>query len=185
MIPLMISYSDSTKQVQELIHSCQRWGMDVDAEEGNHCKPFFILNKLQKHKRSVLWVSPRASFLQFSDFKEFADCDFSLRVNEFLPEGHPARLVDNVLFVQYNTPAVTFIEKWCQSCEQQEESSLLQSLLSSQQDLRFMPMPLKYCKMHDSDDLFIAQQEVVIEFSSSIQPLKQLMHALRQHHCCR
>ncbi len=174
MTPLVISsYSLS------LSASCKEFGIEADIEEHSTSaiKPLFILNKLEQHKRSVLWVDADAVFLQNSDFKEFDECDFAVRVNEFLPEGHASRIVPNAVFVQYNAAAIALMEKWCL------QKALGDSLIKNK-DLRFLPMPLKYSKMFDYDDLFISDREIVIEHVRTPSSNKKKFHELCQNHCC-
>ncbi len=174
MVPLVIStYSLS------LSASCKEFGIEADFEEHSTSaiQPLFILNKLKQHKRAVLWVNPDAGFLQHSDFNEFESCDFAVRVNEFLPEGHASRIVPNAVFVQYNAAAITLMEEWCLQ-------KTLGGALIKNKDLCFLPMPLKYSKMFDYDDLFISDREIVIEHSHASRHNKKKFHELCQNHCC-
>jgi hypothetical protein len=104
-LPLVISYytkdTPYEQEVQRLISSCQTFSIEAQIEPRpslgsweKNCaqKASFILQKLREVKRPVLWVDADAVFLRAPDFREFDDCDFSVRINEFLPKDHESRI---------------------------------------------------------------------------------------------
>lgn len=205
MAPLVISFytlqTPYEEEVKKLIDSCQKYKIEADivgvASRGSwekNCafKPFFILEKMKEWKRPLFWVDADAIFLHEPDFTEFTPFDFSVRVNEFLPSTHPSRIISNAIFVQ--NKGIEIIEKWCQKAEQELNSHERKIEFWDQIALRdvlidtpFYPMPLKYAKIFDFDDLFISNEEVIIEHYQASRRLKTQIHAFpfaAQNHCC-
>lgn len=204
MKPIVISFytvdTPYEKEVKRLVESCLRFDIEADivgiASEGSwerNCarKPFFILDALKKWNRPVLWVDADAVFLQSPDFTEFDSCDFSVRLNEFLPKKSESRIVSNIIFVRNNFKAIAVLERWCQvteselNCKERVfefwDQIALRDVLDEESDLRFLPMPLKFAKIFDFDDLFISESEVVIEH---YQASRRLKHTLCNNQCC-
>jgi hypothetical protein len=207
MAPLIISfYTRSTpyeEEVKKLVRSCEQWGLETDIEAvesqgswGKNCalKPSFILKKAQQHQRPVLWVDADGVFKQRPDFKEFAQCDLAVRVNEFLPEDHPSRIVSNTVFVNAVPQSMDVVRRWRDLAEKEIENKMrimefwdqtaLRDALKGEKQLRFLPMPLKYSKIFDFDDLFIAEGEVVIEHYQASRRHKEHVYQACQNHCC-
>lgn len=197
MKPIVISfYTRNTpyeEEVKKLQLSCIEHGIEADIvgietlgswEKNCAHKPHFILNKLKEHNRPVLWVDADGVFRQKPDFSEFGGCDISVRLNEFLPQDHASRVVSNAVFV--DKTGIHVLEEWCRLTEEGmnqpgrilefwDQMALRDAL--HQSCVRFFPMPLKYSKIFDYDDLFIAENEVVIEH---FQASRRFKHA----DCC-
>src|SRR6267154_794315 len=169
-------------EVKKLIHSCAELKIEADMvgvdlkgswEKNFALKPGFILKKLKQSNRPVLWVDADDVFKQPSDFNEFNACDIAVRMNEFLPKTHESRIVSNTVFVRNNLAGVKLLEEWCEEVDiglNDQDRTLefwdqiaLRNALHRNSEVRFLPMPLKYAKIFDFDDLFISEQEVVIE----------------------
>jgi hypothetical protein len=184
--PIVISFytvkTPYEEEVKKLIESCITFGIDADIEgitsvgswEKNCAlKSSFIRQQLDKWNRPVLWVDADAAFLRKPDFADFADVDFAVRVNEFLPKTHESRVVSNTIFVRNNALAISALEKWnelsmneCHRADRAMEfwdQTALRDALEQFPALKFMPMPLKFAKIFDFDDLFISEKEIVIE----------------------
>jgi hypothetical protein len=202
--PIVISFytlgTPYEEEVKKLIHSCLQFDIESDIvgvgskgswEKNCAIKSFFILEKLKEWDRPVLWVDADAVFLQPPDFSQFESCDFAVRVNEFLPRTNASRIVSNTIFVRNNAAAEAVLEKWCAKTQealndQQRvlefwDQAALRDALEECPDLKFLPMPLKFAKIFDFDDLFISEQEIVIEH---YQASRRHKHAFSQHHCC-
>lgn len=213
MKPIVISFytlqTPYEEEVKKLINSCLKFEVDSDIEgipsQGSwekNCaiKPFFILQKLRQWDRPVIWVDADAVFLQSPDWSEFNACDFSVRVNEFLPKTHESRIVSNTIFAKNTTAAATLIEKWSDETKKALNDKqrvmefwdqvALRDALDQTPEIHFLPMPLKFSKIFDFDDLFISEQEVVIEHYQAsrrykkLNPLTVSKHAYSQNHCC-
>lgn len=198
--PIVISFytlgTPYEEEVKNLVDSCLKFEIETDIvgienlgswEKNCAMKPPFILQKLQEHNRPVFWVDADAVFRHEPDFTEFNGYDISVRLNEFLPLDHPSRIVSNAVYV--DTTGLPVIEKWRRLTEQGmnepgrilefwDQMALRDAL--QQSSIRFYPMPLKYSKIFDFDDLFISESEVVIEH---FQASRRLKHVVSDH-CC-
>ena len=182
MDPIVISFytikTPYEQEVKKLIDSCASLGIESDIEGVNSqaSKPQFIKNKLQKWNRPVLWVDADAAFLQRPDFNDFSECDFAVRVNKFLPKTHESRIVSNAIYARNTDEVMQMLEKWGNKTDREIQIAL-RDALHEHEYLRFLPMPLKYAKIFDFDDLFISQPEVVIKHCLASRKLKY-------DHCC-
>lgn len=204
MEPIIISFytlgTPYEEEAKKLISSCEKFDIESDIvglpsqgswEKNCAIKPFFILQKLKELDRPVLWVDADGVFLRRSRFNEFNDSDFAVRVNEFLPKTHESRIVSNTIFVRNNAAASAVLEKWCALTEKELnnkeramefwDQTTLRDALERSPKFKFLPMPLKFAKIFDFDDLFISEQEVVIEH---YQASRRHKHAFPQNHCC-
>jgi hypothetical protein len=210
MNPIVISFYTLTApndvEVKKLIHSCVELEIESDivglGSEGSwekHCalKPFFILQKLKQWDRPILWVDAHAIFKRRPDFSEFATCDVSVRMNEFLPKAHESRIVSNTVFIRNNSAGVALLEEWCRETDKGPndkdramefwDQTALRDALHRQAEARFLPMPLKYAKIFDFDNLFISEQEIVIEhhhLHQASRRFKNKVNESKQNHCC-
>ncbi len=185
------------KEVKKLIDSCAQLEIEADIEgidsKGSwekNCamKPFFILRKLKQWDRPVLWVDADAVFRQRPDFNEFDGCDVAVRMNEFLPKTHESQIISSTVFVRNNPAGMTLLEEWCREVDKELsdkgrvfefwDQTALRDALHRNPDLRFLPMPLKYAKIFDFDDLFISEQEVVIEHFQASRRFKNKVNAI-------
>lgn len=204
MKPIVISFytlgTPYEEEAKKLIDSCLEFDIECDIagitsqgswEKNCAIKPFFIQQKLKDWNRPVLWVDADGVFKQRPDFNLFEGYDFAVRVNEFLPKTHESRIVSNTIFVRYNAPASSVIEKWCETTETQLndknrvlefwDQTTLRDALDRTSSIRFLPMPLKFSKIFDFDDLFISEREVVLEHH---QASRRHKHAIATDHCC-
>ena len=207
MEPLVISFytvgTPYEEEVKRLIDSCIEFGIEADIvgvnpqgswEKNCALKPFFILQKLKEWDRPVLWVDADAAFKQRPNFQDFKECDFAVRLNEFLPKNHESRIISNTIFARNNEAGTAVLEEWCKLTEKELskegrimefwDQATLRDALSLFSNLHFLPMPLKYSKIFDFDDLFIADSEVVIEHYQASRRHKRKVHAAAQNHCC-
>lgn len=207
MKPVVLSFytlrTSYEEEVKKLIHSCEEMKIEADIvgidskdswEKNCAQKPFFILQKLKQWNRPVLWVDADAVFKQQSDFNEFNDCDISVRMNEFLPKNHESRIVSNTVFVKNNPVGVKLLEHWCEEADKGLNNKkrtvefwdqiALRDALHRNTEACFLPMPLKYAKIFDFDDLFISENEVVIEHYQASRRYKKKINAHSQNYCC-
>ena len=206
MEPLIISFytvgTPYENEVQRLIASCTEWGLETEIEgvpsQGSwekNCalKPAFILKKIQQHGRPVLWVDADAVFKQRPDFSDFAACDLAVRLNEFLPKTHASRIVSNTVYVRNTQEGIAVVGEWARRSEEGvaapgralefwDQTALRDALDAA--PVRFLPMPLKYAKIFDFDDLFISEKEVVIEHYQASRRHKEKVNKPASNHCC-
>ena len=191
-MPIAISYyllgSAQEEKGKRLIESCMQWGVDADIcgieiETDAQFKPLFILEQLRRWKRPVLWVEPSAVFLQKPIVADFDSCDFSARLNEFLPKGHPSRILSKTVFARHNARAEKILEAWGNAPSDEG----LRDAIDAAEGLHFLPLPLKYCKSFHYDKLFISRPEIVIEHEKSPLRQKKNLHVLAfpPDHCSR
>jgi len=201
--PLVISFytlqTPYELEVKKLKDSCEKYGIEAEIvgvesagswEKNCALKPLFILEKLRQLSRPVLWVDSDAVFKQRPDFNEFEGCDLSVRMNEFLPKGHASRISSGTIFVRNNAAGAAILEQWCQETEkvlQHKERTMefwdqttLRDVLDRNTAVRFFPLPLKYAKIFDFDDLFISEKEVVIEH---YQASRRYKHGITSDYC--
>jgi hypothetical protein len=181
------------KEVINLMDSCGRYRIQADIvgveskgswQKNCALKPSFILSKLRQWQRPLLWVDADAVFKQRPDFTDFASCDISVRMNEFLPKDHPSRIQSGTIFVQHSAAVMAILEQWAletdKAVECQEgtlelwDQRALRDVLSRNREVEFLPMPLKYAKIFDFDDLFISEKEVIIEHDQASRRFKKL-----------
>jgi hypothetical protein len=202
MKPIVISFytlgTPYEQEVKKLIHSCSEQeieadivGIDSKGSWEKNCaqKPFFILEKVNQWNRPVLWVDADAVFKQQTDFSEMSTCDVSVRMNEFLPKMHESRIVSNTLFIKNNSSGLELLEEWCLEVNKALNDKnrtmefwdqvALRDVLHRNTDVHFLPMPLKYAKIFDFDDLFISDKEVVIEHYQASRRYKHKLDLLR------
>lgn len=196
MDPLVISfYTKGTPYAAEaakLIASCTHHGVEAEIEgiasrgswEANcGMKAEFILHKIAQHGRDVFWVDADAVFLQKPLFTEFEGHPFSVRFNPFLPPAHESRIISNAIFAANHPHARRILEMWRdrsaadlqdkgRTMEFWDQAALRDVLFGISEEIPFLPMPLKYSKIFDIDDLFIDEGEVVIEHYQASRRLK-------------
>lgn len=192
MDPLVISfYTRGTPyedEARKLIASCQQWEIEAEIDgvssrgswESNcGMKAEFILSKLKKHRRDVFWVDADAVFLQKPLFTEFEGHFFSVRFNPFLPKSHESRIISNAIFAADHPDAHLILEKWrdLSVAELKNRARVMEfwdqaALRDVLSEGAYLPMPLKYSKIFDLDDLFIDEKEVVIEHYQASRRIK-------------
>src|SRR5258708_2800572 len=128
--PLVVSYytKDTLYQVevQSLIASCEQWGLEYEVDpvasfgswERNCCwKPFFLMEKLQKHRRPLLWVDADAVFFRKPDPETLQeDWDLAARINQYLEDSHPSKVNSGTVFVNATEGAAKVVKAWGQKC---------------------------------------------------------------------
>ena len=203
MKPIVVSFytleTPYEEEVKKLIHSCVELNIESDIvgvrskgswEKNCGLKPFFILEKLKQWDRPILWVDADAVFKQRPDFDEFDACDIAVRMNEFLPKTHESRIVSNTIYIRNNSAGIALLEEWCRETDcklNHKERTMefwdqvaLRDALYARSEIQFLPMPLKYAKIFDFDDLFISEQEVVIEHHQASRRFKNRVKNLSQ-----
>ncbi|HEY2810207.1 MAG TPA: putative nucleotide-diphospho-sugar transferase [Rhabdochlamydiaceae bacterium] len=200
---LVISYYTQNtpyeSEAERLRASCAKFAIEARIEPlsslgswEKNCaqKASFIATKLKDLNRPLLWVDADAAFLQPPNFSLFSHCDFSARINEFLPKTHESRVCSGTLFVRPCERGIALVKDWVEECQRALNEAgrcmevwdqiALRKALDRHPDLSFMPMPLEYVKIFDSDDLFVREEEVVIEHYQASRRLKSRIH----DNCC-
>lgn len=186
------------EEVQNLIASCQRFGLETAIEgvdsKGSwelNCafKPFFIYQKLQEIKQRVLWVDADATFIQKPTELSVFSGDFAIRIHAELPDSHPSKVLSGTIFANYTPKAMELLRRWAQKSVQQMMDSHRTKEFWDQEVLRdvvigenfgadIRSLPLSYCKIagHPMDEK--AVPEGVIEHYQASRRFKDIIPML-------
>jgi hypothetical protein len=179
------------QEVKSLINSCQAYGLDYHIEgipslgswESN-CgyKPLYIYRKLLELKKPILWVDADAIFKKKPDFSFFESYDISARIDSFVGWEHPSKLLSGTLFINYTQHGQAIVKQWGEECMQRLnlnhktwDQEVLRDVLLHYPDGRFLPMPLSYVKIFDTDRNYIKEEDVVIEHYQASRRFKDRM----------
>ena len=176
-LPLVISfYTKDTpyeEEVQNLLASCRRFDIEHSVQgipstgswEMNCAfKPLFILQKLQEHKRPLLWVDADAVFVQKMQSLEVFSKDVAVRMYE-CPDDHPSRIVSATVFVNATNNARNVVQLWAEEClfllqdkertkEMWDQDALRRVLFTKEHQADFASLPKEYSKIegHPEDE---------------------------------
>lgn len=128
-LPIIISFytKDSPYEwhAEALGQSIKNLGLDYDIQgiaslgswEANCAyKPLFILEMLQKHRHSVLWVDSDAVFMRTLEWIDAFSADIAVRVNHGLSCEHPSKIVSSTIYIDFNEKSFHLIKKWAEAC---------------------------------------------------------------------
>ena len=194
--PVIISfYTVNTpyeQEVQALIESCDRWGLEYCIEGrpsagtwAQNCavKPLYIQEKLLFFKRPVVWIDADAAVLQKPDFDFLGSYDVSVRLMPFLPWKNPSKLISNTLFFNYTKSGLNILRRWARLCQKRLQrdphswdQAALRDIIHREKTAKILPLPIAYGKIYDLDIFFIEQQDVVIEHYQASRRLKNDLH---------
>lgn len=161
-----------------LIRSCEKWGIEHCIEgiesQGSwelNCavKPFYILEKLEQHRRPIFWVDADAVFLKEPKLDQFPACDFSVRIEPYLHEADPSKVISCTIYVNYSNDGRQILRKWADECKKRShhppfwDQVALRDVLLTRKRAKILPMPLPYCTLLDFDDFFIRKEDIVIK----------------------
>ena len=172
-------YEGEAKRLQA---SCVKWNIEAEIqgvkshgtwERNCAIKPAFILQMLEKHRRPLFWVDADALFLQKPEFGQFSDCDIAVRINDFLAKDHESYIASGSIFINDTLRAKEVIALWQEECAKQIalpgrvleywDQMGLRDVLQRKLDTKITSLPLGYCKIFDLDDIFIRDEDVVVE----------------------
>ncbi|MDN3506897.1 MAG: hypothetical protein P0S96_06680 [Simkaniaceae bacterium] len=166
--PAIISfYTEGTpyeEEVQNLIASCKKYNLEAHIKavpsQGSwelNCayKPFFILEKLTKLRKPLLWVDADGVFMQKPTYQEVFALDLATRIED-VPDTHPSKVITSTLFVRPG--AEDLLRQWIQNCntmlldpnrqvEFWDQEALRDVLL--QNTTRAGALPISYAKIFD------------------------------------
>jgi len=177
--PVIVSfYTKDTlyeKEVQNLIASCEQLNLDFDIvsvpnlgdwNSNCHLKPPFILDRLKKHQRPVLWLDADSVILQKPTLFDETDNHFMVRMREEVDFDHFDKVITSTLYVKPTKVGINIVRKWCeesiqfrdQFCDQECLKNALQKHNLTQ---LAKPIPINYCKIEGLDpkcDNMVIQQ---------------------------
>ncbi len=133
--PLVVSfYTRNTPYewyAKNLIDSCKKFGLEYDIEgietAGSwelNCafKPLFLLQKLQEHKRSLLWVDADAVFVQKPMWIPSFTGDIAVRIYSQCPTNHPSKINSATVYLNATESGEQLVKLWAKEGLEQIKS---------------------------------------------------------------
>jgi hypothetical protein len=127
-LPLVVSFYTSNtpyeQEVQGLVKSCQRWNIehqiDPIASSGSwelNCafKPLFLLQKMEKVQRPLLWVDADAIFQKSISWEREFSWDLAVKMYEG-SEDHPSKIVSSAVFINATEGGKKILRLWADMC---------------------------------------------------------------------
>jgi hypothetical protein len=208
--PVVVSFytldTPYQQEVLSLMQSCEKLGIEarIEGKKSHGCwelncahKPEFILQKLDQLQRPLLWVDADAIFLKKPQWKDFTDCDLSVRIEEDLCGDHSSKVLSGTLFVNYTEEGLSLIRSWSNECQMQLlyakqvidifdfkpvpggyfwDQIALREVLSKQQGAKVRSLPVKYCTIFDLDeDELYDRRETIIEHHQASRRFAKLI----------
>jgi len=200
MFPMVISFytTDTLYQleVQNLIESCQRYGVAHQIEGVGsfgswelNCayKPFFIYRKLQELQRPVLWIDADGMFIRSPQILEVFKKDFAVRINEELQVVHPSKVISSTIYANYTSGACRLLQTWAHRCHNEitrvdrkeefwDQMALRDALYFEEHGADFETLPREYTKIidHPGDQEHVL--EPVIEHYQASRRYKKMIN---------
>ena len=185
MFPKVISfYTKNTPyedEAQDLIASCEKFGLEyeIDAIDskgswGKNCnfKSEFILEKLTKLKRPVLWVDSDAVFVKYPKELKNLSADFALCMVPNAPDEHPCKMITGTIYVNYTPTSIEHLKEWIEACpgyldeQMPDQMALKDILLKGKAKVHDLSVP--YFTTYDLIGVGIyAQEAVLVHFQAS------------------
>lgn len=193
MLPTVISYytqdTPYEEEAKHLIASCEKFHLDYEIDGvpnlgswGKNCcyKPQFILQKIEKLQKPVVWVDADAVFVQKPEALRNLSADFGLCIIEEIPDEHPCKMISGALYTNYTEKVKQLLKEWDKECKKYldddfcDQIALRNILLKSDADITNLSLP--YFTVIDmvEDDSSIGDT-VLIHFQAS-RTLKQIIN---------
>lgn len=186
--PVIISFfSKETpyeKEVENLIGSCERFGLKTSIEGMESCgswelncayKPFFILKKLEELNCPVLWVDADAIFVQKPIWQQAFEQDFAAFLDPTLPDTDNSKVLSGTLFARPN--AKPLIRSWIHQCQKELldtkrgfefwDQIALRDVLLQNPHFSFAQLPSSYVKIFDAPDVLGSSSSVIVHYQAS------------------
>lgn len=182
-------------EVQNLIASCQQWGLQTSIEGVEsfgswelNCayKPFFILQKLQELNTAVLWVDADGVFVRSPPWNKVFEADFAVRYDRSLADDHPSKVISSTVFIQQTQKAKDLVKLWAKECEKTllrpgrteefwDQVALRDAILSNPMGAHIESLPLAYAKIFDHPGDLEQVREAVIEHYQASRRYKKIV----------
>lgn len=186
MLPVVVSFytlqTPYEQEVQGLIESCHKWGVEAEIEGvpslgswEKNCgfKPLFLLEKLDKLRRPLLWVDADGVFVQPLHRLPAFSSDIAVRMYD-CPDDHVSRINTSTVFVHYTKEARHVLVLWAQECvlmlqdphrtqEMWDQDALRRVLLEKRPPGTFACLPVSYGKIvgHPQDEKSLLDPVIV------------------------
>lgn len=198
MLPMVVSfYTKDTPyalEVQNLIASCEQFGIKIDVEgipsygswELNCAyKPFFILERLKRHRRPLLWVDADAIFVSMLKQSDAFTADLAVCINDSCAIDHPSKVMSGTIFIAATKEAEELLRLWCCECQKLllqegrtsefwDQEALRNAIFSCPHSARVAKLPPEYIKIFDRP-LDSASGPAIIEHYQASRRLKKLV----------
>jgi hypothetical protein len=201
--PLIVSfYTKDTlyeKEAGDLIASLKK--LDLEHEvvaapnkgswSANCCyKPEFLLEKLEEHKRPLIWTDADSVFMQRPTLLEDCHADVALRINDHVPVEDKAKMLTATFFINNTASAKKLLQLWKRECERLlarkgnelvfDQVALKKVVLHYPTIVEIKRLPRNYLLIVDTpEDKKVPQEEaVVVHYQASGSPQKMMEHEL-------
>jgi hypothetical protein len=191
-LPLVISfYTDDLlyrMEAARLIASCERFGLEAEIEEipsfGSwelNCayKPFFIHEKLQLHRRPVLWVDADAVWMRPFEKSALFDKDFAVRIHPHHRIDHPSKVRSGTVYVNATQGGEEVLRLWKEESASQllnvkrkgrflDQAALRDVIFLRKHGADIGHLPLAYTTIFDHrEDLAEVQDPIILHYQAS------------------
>lgn len=190
-LPLVVSfYTKNTpyeEEVDALRRSCKAFGIDCLIEgvvsmgswEMNCAfKPLFLLEKLEKLNRPLLWVDADAVFLDQLSWQESFIADVAVRLYP-CADDHRSRIVSSTVFVNATAKARFALQMWAIECTRRlqdrfrikevwDQEVLRDVLFKREYEIDWRPLPESYLMIagHPLDES-LGFMPVILQYQAS------------------
>lgn len=193
--PIIISFFTKdtlyAKEAKELIASCEYFGLEHCIEEvpnlgrwdKNCCqKPLYILEKLQKFKRAVIWVDSDAIIVKKPEF-DLEQYDLAVYISK-----NPFSVRSGTMYVNYTNGAISLLNRWDKKCQEElqkanrdyeiwDQICLKDILFLEKIDIKLKKLPLGYCRiLNRYKEILKKEESFIIHFQAS-NTYKQLINS--------
>jgi len=187
--PLIISYyTEGTlyeKEAEDLKASCEKLGLEYEISEvpnlgsweQNCChKPTFILQKLEEHKRPVIWTDVDSVILKKPEILLNCHADCALRVNDNVQPTDPSKILSGTMFFNNTDSAKKLLTLWEKECERDlgrsgtsyDQVCLRKVVLHYPTIVEMKRIPVSYLKIVDSkEDRDSDPENVIVHYQAS------------------
>ncbi|MBS0624884.1 MAG: hypothetical protein JSS32_02400 [Verrucomicrobia bacterium] len=188
MKPVIISYFTRgtlyEKDAADLQASCDRLGLEssIDGIDSfgswdSHCcfKPGFILRKLKKLKKPVVWIDADALVIKSPDLFDSLTCDLAVRID---PEREPSdfsKVRTGTVFVNYTKAGMDLVKDWGEICQEALKSKpkghevwdqiCLKALIQQGTQAKIESLPNSYCAIFDAQE--DQENPVIVHYAAS------------------
>ncbi len=199
LLPLVVSFYTSNtpyeQEVQGLFNSCRKWNIehqiDAIASTGSwelNCafKPLFLLQKMEKLQRPLLWVDADAVFQKPIFWQEEFGWDLAVKVYEGA-EDHPSKIVSSAVFINSTEGGRKILRLWTDMCfsmlqdpsrseEVWDQDALRKVLFSKNHEFIWGPLPASYSVIegHPQDEKHV--DPVLVQYQASRRYKRWINH---------
>ena len=181
--PLIISfYTKDTlykEESKDLAASCEKLGLEYEISgvenlgswQANCCqKAEFILQKLEEHKRPVIWTDVDSVIMQMPTILLECKADCALRVNDNVAVDDPSKILSGTMFFNDTASAKKLLTLWKKECEKQllktgmvyDQVCLRKVVLHYPTIVEMKRLPASYVKIVDNKEDGVAVEDAVV-----------------------